>query len=178
MKRLRRSGFSYPCRFATNAAFRFDSSRCLNCYSKLTGQYLRIRPGHRPDKNKRDPVNQDGSPDKSRSELGMCCADWTGAALDEEEDDGVMSYFSQITMDGAVAVETGASADVLFDLGLMFSAGTSGVVDLVAAHKWFNLAALKGRPDALGRRREIAEMMSDADIAAAQRAARAWLSTN
>jgi TPR repeat protein len=86
-----------------------------------------------------------------------------------------MSYFTQVSMDGAVAVESGANADVLFDLGLMFSAGTAGVVDLVAAHKWFNLAAMKGRIDAIGHRREIAEMMSDADIAAAQRAARAWI---
>lgn len=89
-----------------------------------------------------------------------------------------MSYFTQINLDGAVAVESGASADVLFDLGLMFSAGTAGVVDLVAAHKWFNLAAMKGRPDALGRRREIAALMSEADIAAAQRAARAWISSH
>ena len=86
-----------------------------------------------------------------------------------------MSCFTQVSMDGAVAVESGANADVLFDLGLMFSAGTTGVVDLVAAHKWFNLAAMKGRVDALGHRREIAEMMSDVDIAAAQRAARAWI---
>jgi hypothetical protein len=42
-------------------------------------------------------------------------------------------------------------------------------VNLVAAHKWFNLAALKGRADAVSMRREVAEMMSDVEIATAQR---------
>ena len=51
------------------------------------------------------------------------------------------------------------------------------VVDLVAAHKWFNLAALKGRVDAIPMRREVADMMSDVEIASAQRDARAWLSS-
>lgn len=53
-----------------------------------------------------------------------------------------------------------------------------GIVDLIAAHKWFNLAALKGRVDAVAMRREVAEQMSDADIAAAQREARAWMATH
>jgi uncharacterized protein len=47
--------------------------------------------------------------------------------------------------------------------------------DLVAAHKWFNLAASRGNAEAIRLRREIAAQMSDAEIAAAQRAARAWL---
>jgi TPR repeat protein len=75
----------------------------------------------------------------------------------------------------AMPAETGASGDVLFDLGMMFSTGRSGMVDLVAAHKWFNLAALKGRVDALPLRREIAELMSEEQIAMAQREARAWM---
>ncbi|KQW22752.1 hypothetical protein ASC80_05235 [Afipia sp. Root123D2] len=75
----------------------------------------------------------------------------------------------------AMPAETCASGDVLFDLGMMFSTGRSGMVDLVAAHKWFNLAALKGRVDALPLRREIAELMSEEQIAMAQREARAWM---
>lgn len=76
----------------------------------------------------------------------------------------------------AMPAETGASGDVLFDLGMMFSTGRSDMVDLVAAHKWFNLAALKGRVDAVPLRREIAELMSEEQIAIAQREARAWIS--
>jgi uncharacterized protein len=83
-----------------------------------------------------------------------------------------------INVDTAMPVEASASPDVLFDLGMIYSSGRSGVVDFVAAHKWFNLAALKGRVDAIPMRREIAEMMSDAEIAMAQREARAWMTAH
>ena len=43
------------------------------------------------------------------------------------------------------------------------------------AHKWFNIAAMRGHTDAAQLRREIAEQMSDAEIGCAQRAARDWL---
>lgn len=81
-------------------------------------------------------------------------------------------------LDSATPVEATAIADVLFERGLYWASGRSGVVNLVAAHKWFNLAALKGRPDAISMRREVAEMMSDAEIAIAQREARAWMTTH
>jgi TPR repeat protein len=76
----------------------------------------------------------------------------------------------------ALPAEVAANGDVLFDLGLMYSTGSLGMVDLVAAHKWFNLAALKGRVDAIQLRREIAELMTEDQIALAQREARAWIS--
>src|SRR6266436_5897433 len=78
-------------------------------------------------------------------------------------------------LDGAMPVAATAIPDVLFERGLYWASGRSGVVNLVAAHKWFNLAALKGRSDAIALRREVAEMMSDTEIAAAQRDARAWM---
>ena len=78
----------------------------------------------------------------------------------------------------ALPVEHTASGDALFDLGMMFSTGRNGAVDLVAAHKWFNLAALKGRVDAIALRREIAELLSDIEIAMAQRDARAWMTVH
>lgn len=80
-----------------------------------------------------------------------------------------------IETSNAVPVETGANGDTLFDLGLMFSTGRAGAIDLVAAHKWFNLAALRGRVDALSHRRELAQLMSESEIAMAQREARAWM---
>jgi len=76
----------------------------------------------------------------------------------------------------AAAVEASAIPDTLFERGLYWASGRSGVVDLVAAHKWFNLAALNGRVEANRLRREVAEMMSEAEIARAQREARAWMS--
>jgi len=61
---------------------------------------------------------------------------------------------------------------------MMYSIGRSVPVDLVSAHKWFNIAALRGNSDAIRLRREIADQMSEQDIAEAQRAARAWLTTH
>jgi len=75
----------------------------------------------------------------------------------------------------AAPVEASAICDTLFEQGLYWASGRSGVVDLVAAHKWFNLAALKGRAEAAGLRREVADLMSEDEIALAQRDARAWM---
>jgi uncharacterized protein len=81
-------------------------------------------------------------------------------------------------LDTATPVLASAIPDVLFERGLYWSSGRSGVVNLVAAHKWFNLAALKGRVDAIQMRREVAELMSEVEIAAAQREARDWITTH
>ena len=87
-------------------------------------------------------------------------------------------FQGQFDLDSATPVAATAIPDVLFERGLYWASGRSGVVNLVAAHKWFNLAALKGRTDAIAMRREVAEMMSDAEIAAAQREARTWMTAH
>ncbi|MEW6640012.1 MAG: hypothetical protein AB1586_05870 [Pseudomonadota bacterium] len=86
----------------------------------------------------------------------------------------------QLQIDVAAAAPAEASDDpnMLFDLGIICSSGRTGGIDLVAAHKWFNLAALKGRTDAVPMRREVAAMMSDAEIALAQREARVWMTAH
>jgi TPR repeat protein len=71
--------------------------------------------------------------------------------------------------------ESPAGSDTFFELGMMYSIGRSVPIDYVSAHKWFNLAAMRGHGDASRLRREIADQMSELEIAAAQRAARAWL---
>jgi uncharacterized protein len=64
----------------------------------------------------------------------------------------------------------------LYDLGVAYSVGDHGVdVDLIEAHKWFNLAALRGDRRAQIDRAEIAGEMSAAEIATAQRSARDWM---
>ena len=68
-----------------------------------------------------------------------------------------------------------ANAEDCFGLGMIYSSGAGVAVDLVQAHKWFNIAAMRGHKDAAQLRREIAEQMSDAEIGCAQRAARDWL---
>lgn len=64
----------------------------------------------------------------------------------------------------------------LCQMGLVYSTGLGVEEDLVAAHKWFNLAALKGNEDAKMYRKDLSDMMSKAEIAEAQKAAREWLS--
>lgn len=81
-------------------------------------------------------------------------------------------------LDNATPVEASAIPDVLFERGLYWASGRSGVVNLVAAHKWFNLAAVKGRTDAVRMRREVAELMSEVEIATAQREARDWMTAH
>ncbi len=71
-----------------------------------------------------------------------------------------------------------ADADACFALGMNYSAGTGVAIDLVSAHKWFNIAAACGHSEAARLRREIAEQMSDSEIGCAQRAARDWLKTH
>jgi TPR repeat protein len=70
----------------------------------------------------------------------------------------------------------GGAGDALFELGLAYCSGRDGVVDLVEAHKWFNLAALRGNNDAKRYRSELAGEMTRAEIGQAQRRAREWLS--
>jgi uncharacterized protein len=69
----------------------------------------------------------------------------------------------------------GGTPDALFELGLMYCVGREVALDLVSAHKWFNLAAMRGNTDAKRYRMEIAYEMSKAQIAEAQRQAREWL---
>lgn len=67
-------------------------------------------------------------------------------------------------------------ARACFDLGIVYSSGAEGIdVDLVEAHKWFNIAAVSGSERAQECRAEIAEDMTAREIIEAQKAARAWL---
>ena len=69
----------------------------------------------------------------------------------------------------------GRGADALFILGLKYCLGREVPKDLIAAHKWFNLAAMSGNDAARHYRLEVARGMAPADIAEAQRRARDWL---
>lgn len=88
-----------------------------------------------------------------------------------------MAYLDAANFDSSHA-PVNAGAEDFYELGMMYAAGRTVPTDLVSAHKWFNLAAMRGNSDAIRLRREIAGEMSDAEIAAAQRAARDWLTTH
>ena len=89
-----------------------------------------------------------------------------------------MARYELATAEGASLGQGNAPSDMFFELGMIYSTGRSVPADLVTAHKWFNIAAMRGHRDAIRLRVEIAAEMSKADIAAAQRAARDWLSAH
>jgi TPR repeat protein len=76
---------------------------------------------------------------------------------------------------GFGAMGTTAQADILFELGMMYATGRDCETDVVAAHKWFNIAAIKGSVRAAELRSELSATMSKAEIARALREAREWM---
>jgi len=82
----------------------------------------------------------------------------------------------QVFVESQLVAARAGRADAYYELGLVYSIGQHGVdIDLVEAHKWFNLAALAGMHSAQEARAELAAEMSAVEIAEAQRQARAWL---
>jgi len=73
------------------------------------------------------------------------------------------------------AAERG-EAEALYALGLMYSTGQGVPSDFVLAHKWFNLAAIRGERRAAHDRAELARDMTPEEVARAQRLAREWIS--
>lgn len=88
-----------------------------------------------------------------------------------------MARFELASKDMVENAALSGAPDALFELGLMYCTGRDVELDLVVAHKWFNLAALRGNDDARRYRMEIASEMTKADIARAQKLAREWTAT-
>ncbi|TIP07162.1 MAG: sel1 repeat family protein [Mesorhizobium sp.] len=63
---------------------------------------------------------------------------------------------------GFGAMGATAQADILFELGMMYATGRDCETDVIAAHKWFNIAAIKGS-------------LRAAELAKALREAREWM---
>jgi TPR repeat protein len=81
-------------------------------------------------------------------------------------------FFLQSRMSDAAA----GSVDALYELGNAYWSGSRGIdVDLIQAHKWFNLAAVSGDERAQECRAEIADDMTAREVVEAQRQARAWV---
>ncbi len=89
-----------------------------------------------------------------------------------------MARWDMGCIEQASMAEAKPTAEDFFELGIVSSGGCEGPADLIAAHKWFNLAAAKGIPEAANYRQEVAREMTAAAIAEAQRAAREWLTTH
>lgn len=73
------------------------------------------------------------------------------------------------------AIGGGATADILCEMGLVYATGRDCEMNLIEAHKWLNIAAIKGSSRAAQLRTEIAEIMSKHELASALRSAREWM---
>ena len=83
---------------------------------------------------------------------------------------------AQFLLDSRLRDAARGNPQALYDLGVCYQTGTAGAgIDLIEAHKWFNLAAVAGLTVAQDARSEVAEDMTAREIASAQAAARAWL---
>ncbi len=86
---------------------------------------------------------------------------------------------ARFLIESQMADAANGSSDACFELGIAYSSGSGGVeIDLVQAHKWFNLSAMSGSERAQECRAEVSDEMTAREIAEAQRQARAWLMEN
>jgi uncharacterized protein len=91
---------------------------------------------------------------------------------------GISMKSAQYLIESRIMDAAGGDADAYFDLGMAYSCGSGVEVDLIEAHKWFNLAAVNGDVRGQELRAEVSEDMTAREIAEAQRQARAWLSAH
>lgn len=70
---------------------------------------------------------------------------------------------------------TDMPAEALFDMGMMYATGRGCNINFVEAHKWLNIAAIKGSERAAELRQDLAQSMTKTELAEALRAAREWM---
>ena len=77
---------------------------------------------------------------------------------------------------GTTSINT--SSEDFLALGMRYCLGHGVAANNIMAHKWFNIAAMKGSNKARSYRLELAQEMSAAEIAEAQKQARAFLTVH
>lgn len=97
-------------------------------------------------------------------------------AIDTNAATPIQSAEADLLIAGCLAAAANGDINAYFDLAVMYSTGSHGVIcDMMEAHKWFNLAAAAGHDDASHCRADISEEMTAREIAEAQRRARRWI---
>jgi TPR repeat protein len=99
-----------------------------------------------------------------------------GKSTRQNRDNKMARFDMQVASNTAMGGEN--QADVFCEMGLAYATGRGRPVDLVAAHKWLNIAAIKGCDRAVDLRADLSMTMSKADLAAALRAAREWMTVH
>jgi TPR repeat protein len=84
-----------------------------------------------------------------------------------------MARYEMNNMEAAMGCET--QADVFCEMGLMYATGRGCDLNLVAAHKWLNIAAIKGSERAALLRADLGRTMTKTELARALRSAREWM---
>ncbi|GAA5664747.1 hypothetical protein Brsp07_03242 [Brucella sp. NBRC 14130] len=67
---------------------------------------------------------------------------------------------------------------ILLEMGMKYAIGRDCEIDVVEAHKWLNIAAIRGSEKAARMRNQVAATMSKGELAAALRGAREWMTTH
>ncbi len=83
--------------------------------------------------------------------------------------------YADLPIDRLSLIGAHSDAEELYRAGLACAMGEDTEMNLVEAHKWFNLAVLKGHDDAKQQRAEMAAMLSSDEVKLALQAARDWL---
>lgn len=68
--------------------------------------------------------------------------------------------------------------EALCEMGLAYATGSGCDPDLVSAHKWLNIAAIRGCDRAALLRADVAAAMTKMQLAEALRAAREWMTVH
>ena len=88
-----------------------------------------------------------------------------------------MSELAQSSLEAVTTEAELGKVDSQYSLGLLYSTGHDAPLDYISAHKWLNIASLKGNSAARRLRREIADYMDQEEIIEAQRLAREWINS-
>lgn len=83
--------------------------------------------------------------------------------------------YSDIPVEPGALIGAHSLPDDLYRAGLAYATGTGTEINLVEAHKWFNLAAVRGHEDAKAQRQDMAEMLTTDEVKQALQAARDWM---
>ena len=102
---------------------------------------------------------------RAQYELAQMYDEGQGVAQEKVE---AAKWFRRAAEQGHVAAQN--------NLGVMYAEGQGVLQNHVEAHKWFNLAAAQGNSGARRNRDHAARLMTQEQIAEAQRLARAWRS--
>ncbi len=86
-----------------------------------------------------------------------------------------MARFNEGLEEAQLSAVGQASGEAYYELGLMYATGRDVALDHVVAHKWFNIAVVRGYAPAISKRSELAQEMTREQIALAQKEARSWL---